>query len=58
MVPVFSSVSIILDGKTFPIDSLGHLRVCKSHLVVASTSAGGPESSGVWVSGQESLQRG
>lgn len=58
LVPVFSAGSIILDGKTFPIDSLGHLRVCKSLLVVASASAGGPERSGVRVSGQDSLQRG
>ena len=58
LVPVFSSGTIILDEKTFPIDSLGHLRVCKSLLIVASTSAGGPERSGVRVSGQESLQRG
>lgn len=58
LIPVFSAESIILDGKTSPIDSLGHLRVRKSLSVVASTSAGGPGRSGVQVSGQESLQRG
>lgn len=48
LVPVFSSGSIIRDGKKpFPL-TLAHLIVCKSVLVVACTSAGGQRDLSLW----------